>query len=104
MTLRVVQDGTAGFGANQLLRSHGGDRRFQVHYFGKREPPYRVTIGFNSFPPQADETRTVVKLGMVSGLLVGDLKAQCIDIEFLCFFPGLRSKARRPRILARCVS
>jgi hypothetical protein len=83
VTLGIVQNSPCTFRLNYAILSDGRYRRSQIGHFKKENRLIFRGVRFGSFPLQTHETRTSVELGMMSDLLVGNPKAQRLDVEFL---------------------
>ena len=69
----IVQHSPGGLGLNELVLPDGRNRRLQIRNFKEEDSFILGRIRFCSLPLQAHETCAAVELGMMSGLLIGDL-------------------------------
>src|SRR2546429_558517 len=65
------------------MRSDGMDCRFEIGHLEEKHGLIAGGIGLRTFGFQTDERSVSSELGMVPGLLVREVEAQCVEVKLL---------------------
>ena len=94
MSFRIVKDSPTGFRPHEAMRSDGMDCRFEIGHLEEKHGLIAGGIGLRTFGFQTDERSVSSELGMVPGLLVREVEAQCVEVKLLALLPQTVRKDR----------